>query len=85
MLYLPILVPNFWQEIWCQNMQKVREVQGEHPWNGHIYCWGKMWPKLDVGCEGSCGREGAPLWTILTNRRLCMLVTPFDWGVVPVR
>ena len=30
MLYLPILVPKFWQEIWCQNMQKGGEVQG---WN----------------------------------------------------
>ena len=77
MLYLPILVPKFWQEIWYQNMQKGGEVQGGRPLELTYLPLGKKLCKIGCGVVKEVGgREGGNL----TNRRICIFVTPFWLG-----
>ena len=35
MLYLPILVPQFWQQNMVPKYAQVGRYKGEHPWDGH--------------------------------------------------
>ena len=78
MLYLPILVPKCRWEIWHQKIQKGREVQGNHPWNGHTYhgeklCQNWMWVVKEVLGEG----ERHPCQTYLPTEEYVYEVV--DW------
>ena len=66
MLYLPILVPKFWQEIIVPKyMQKGwGGTRGNTPGIGILTTGKEIVPKLDVSCEGGRGSE-TPLWNIL--------------------
>ena len=52
MLYLPILVQKFLQEIWHQNMEKGwGSTMGDTPEIGILTAGEEIVPTLDVGCE----------------------------------
>ena len=51
---------------------------------GGIYgikiCWGQNYAKIGLCCEDGNGGREAPLWNILTNRRISIFVPPLVGG-----
>ena len=74
MLYLPISVPkSWWGKYDTKICGRVGEIRGTHPWDGHTnwnLCQEWVWVmKVEVGGK-------APLWNILTNKRICVIMPP---------
>ena len=78
MLYLPILVPTFWCEIWWKNIKNgVERCKGNTPEIGIVTAGEEILSNWMWFVEMEVREREAPLWNILTNRRICVFVPPF--------